>query len=76
MLVIICLYFFGCRKTTPEPPPPTDSVNLKSGLLLYLPFNGDFADSSGNNNPTVPHLPMMNMDMQTPPLATMVQEAD
>ncbi|HVU56200.1 MAG TPA: LamG domain-containing protein [Puia sp.] len=44
----------GCRKTTSEPPPtPTDSVDLKSGLLLYLPFNGNFADSSGNNNPTV-----------------------
>lgn len=29
-----------------------DSPNLKNGLLVYLKFNGNFADSSGNNNPT------------------------
>jgi hypothetical protein len=29
-----------------------DTPNLKIGLLLYLPFNGSFADSSGNGNPT------------------------
>jgi hypothetical protein len=28
------------------------AVDLKKGLLLYLPFTGNFADSSGNNNPT------------------------
>jgi len=27
-------------------------ADLKKGLLLYLPFNGSIADSSGNNNPT------------------------
>ena len=27
-----------------------DTPNLKNGLLLYLPFNGSFADSSGNGN--------------------------
>lgn len=32
-----------------EPAPPAD---LKRGLLLYLPFNGSIADSSGNNNLT------------------------
>src|SRR5579871_822335 len=31
----------------------TDStVNLTKGLLVYLPFSGNIADSSGNNNPT------------------------
>ena len=29
-----------------------DSPNLQNGLLVYLKFNGNFADSSGNNNPT------------------------
>jgi Concanavalin A-like lectin/glucanases superfamily len=33
--------------------PQTDStVNLTKGLLLYLNFTGNIADSSGNNNPT------------------------
>jgi hypothetical protein len=31
---------------------PVDTPNLKIGLLLYLPFNGSIADSSGNANPT------------------------
>ena len=35
------------------PPPPDSTVNLKLGLLLYLPFDGNIADSSGNGNPTV-----------------------
>src|ERR1700742_55585 len=55
----------ACTRTSlpPTPRPPGDttiiiggdtpsSVNLKQGLLLYLPFNGSIADSSGNNNPT------------------------
>jgi hypothetical protein len=29
-----------------------DTPNLQNGLLVYLKFNGNFADSSGNNNPT------------------------
>ena len=50
--------FQSCRRDMPHPPdnPPVDSsqiVDLKKGLLLYLPFSGNFADSSGNNNPTV-----------------------
>ena len=52
----ICIYS-ACVKTNPTPPPPGDSTNvvdLKKGLLLYLPFSGNFADSSGNNNPTSP----------------------
>src|SRR6185369_13332771 len=32
--------------------PPTPVADLRRGLLLYLPFNGSIADSSGNNNPT------------------------
>ena len=31
---------------------PDSTVNLAKGLLLYLPFNGSIADSSGNGNPT------------------------
>jgi hypothetical protein len=33
-------------------PKPDPTVNLTKGLLLYLPFSGNIADSSGNNNPT------------------------
>lgn len=40
------------KHVIPTPPPPGPSVTLKSGLLLYLPFNGNVADSSGNNNAT------------------------
>jgi hypothetical protein len=52
----------SCSKgTTPIPPPvhdtiyaprPDTTVNLAKGLLLYLPFSGNIADSSGNANPT------------------------
>lgn len=31
---------------------PDSTVNLTKGLLLYLNFSGNIADSSGNNNPT------------------------
>ena len=31
---------------------PDSTVNLTRGLLLYLPFSGNIADSSGNANPT------------------------
>src|ERR1700754_322834 len=31
---------------------PDPTVNLTKGLLVYLPFSGNYADSSGNNNPT------------------------
>ena len=31
---------------------PDPTVNLTRGLLLYLPFSGNIADSSGNSNPT------------------------
>ncbi|HXB92436.1 MAG TPA: LamG domain-containing protein [Puia sp.] len=32
------------------PPPPPDTASLRNGLVLYLPFSGSFADSSGNGN--------------------------
>jgi hypothetical protein len=32
--------------------PSQPVADLTRGLLLYLPFNGSIADSSGNNNPT------------------------
>jgi len=38
--------------TTYIPPKPDSTVNLSKGLLLYLPFSSNIADSSGNNNPT------------------------
>ena len=31
---------------------PDPTVNLNKGLLVYLPFSGNIADSSGNGNPT------------------------
>ncbi|HLZ88081.1 MAG TPA: hypothetical protein VKQ52_12590, partial [Puia sp.] len=31
---------------------PDTTVNLTKGLLVYLPFSGNIADSSGNGNPT------------------------
>jgi hypothetical protein len=39
-------------KTDTVPPAPDPTVNLTKGLLVYLPFNGSIADSSGNKNPT------------------------
>ena len=53
----------GCAKNTSPPPPVHDTITLvqkldtpdvKSGLVLYLPFNGSFADSSGMNNTVTP----------------------
>jgi Concanavalin A-like lectin/glucanases superfamily len=35
-------------------PPVSDTPNLTEGLVLYLPFNGSFADSSGNNSTVTP----------------------
>jgi hypothetical protein len=47
---------FSCiKREVPIPPPPpklNDTLNLTEGLILYLPFNGSMADSSGNNNVT------------------------
>jgi len=52
--------FTSCSKNSNSQPihdtlyttKPDPTVNLNKGLLLYLPFSGDIADSSGNANPT------------------------
>lgn len=54
-LLLVLGIVYGCiKRVIPIPPPPSTSTSstLKNGLLLYLPFNGSIADSSGNNNPT------------------------
>lgn len=54
-LLLVLGIVYGCiKRVIPIPPPPStgSSSTLKNGLLLYLPFNGSIADSSGNNNPT------------------------
>jgi len=53
LTVLTASLFSSCKKQdTPPPPINGDSINLKKGLLVYLPFSGNVADSSGNNNPT------------------------
>lgn len=42
----------SCKKDSNPVPSTPINVNLKTGLLLYLPFQGNFADSSGNGNQT------------------------
>lgn len=41
---------------------PDSTVNLTKGLLLYLPFSGNIADSSGNNNPTTAYGNVLTYD--------------
>ena len=48
-LVGLFFLIFSCGKH--HEPIPNNNINLKKGLLLYFPFSGDIADSSGNNNP-------------------------
>lgn len=43
--LIICLSQIGFSSA---------QVNLNNGLVLHLPFNGDFKDASGNQNITLP----------------------
>ena len=50
LILVISGFFLACKKdhtTTPQ-----SDVNLKKGLLVYLPFDGNMADSSGNGNQT------------------------
>ena len=65
---IMVIVFSCTKNTNPQPPvhdtvtvkttdtlyaaKPDTTVNLTRGLLLYLPFSGSIADSSGNGNPT------------------------
>jgi hypothetical protein len=67
MLIAMGLIYSCIKREIPIPPPvktdsthttPPDStvtvndtLNLSSGLLVYLNFNGTIADSSGNGNP-------------------------
>jgi hypothetical protein len=46
-LLSTCYIYFGCKK---DNSPPSSNVHLEKGLLVYLPFNGSLADSSGNAN--------------------------
>jgi len=53
ILPALCLLFaLSCKKDSSTTPPVTSNVHLKTGLLLYLPFDGNMADSSGNENTT------------------------
>ena len=60
LVFIVLTIGVSCTKNTNPAPPnhqipspsPDTAVNLSKGLLLYLPFSGNIADSSGNNNPT------------------------
>jgi hypothetical protein len=47
ILLVACslLVIFSCKKSS-----TTSDVHLNAGLLVYLPFNGTIADSSGNGN--------------------------
>lgn len=47
-------YGISCTKSSSSTPPVTSDVNLSKGLLVYLPFDGNMADSSGNGNTTTP----------------------
>ena len=59
-LTVLTLAVACTKNPNPDPPihdtvytpKPDTTVNLKKGLLVYLPFSGNIADSSGNNNPT------------------------
>jgi len=58
IIAVALLGSIGCTKNqspvhdTIYAPKPDTTVNLSRGLLVYLPFSGNIADSSGNNNPT------------------------
>jgi Concanavalin A-like lectin/glucanases superfamily len=69
-LVALVIFIACTKNTNPTPPvtdtvtitktdtlilpPPNDTPNLTNGLVLYLPFNGSFADSSGLGNTITP----------------------
>ena len=52
--VLFCIGLaFACKKDNSSTTTTTPSdINLKKGLLVYLPFDGNMADSSGNGNTT------------------------
>ena len=49
-LVLLTISIFSCEKNNGGPSTPPSNIDLKKGLLLYFPFTGNIADSSGNNN--------------------------
>jgi Concanavalin A-like lectin/glucanases superfamily len=52
-IVSSLIIILSCKKSSsPSPTPPKSDINLKTGLLVYLPFDGNMADSSGNGNLT------------------------
>ena len=57
-LIILFVFLSGlgisCQKSSTPTPPPASDVHLNNGLLVYLPFDGNFADSSGNGNTVTP----------------------
>jgi hypothetical protein len=53
VLLLSCFAFSSCTKElepTPPTPEPATPTTLNQGLLLYLPFDGNLADSSGGGN--------------------------
>jgi len=54
LAVLILGVIISCKKDNNPTPPPVSNVHLKNGLLVYLPFEGNMADSSGNGNQTIP----------------------
>jgi hypothetical protein len=49
-LALISIPFFSCSKDNDEPEQTTEPSTLNNGLLLYMPFNGNLGDSSGQAN--------------------------
>jgi hypothetical protein len=49
LILSLSLLLFSCSKDIDNPTdtPPATVTTLKQGLLLYMPFNGSLADSSG-----------------------------
>ena len=50
LLALFCVFLLAISCKKDSSPTPSD-INLKKGLLLYVPFDGSMADSSGNANP-------------------------
>jgi hypothetical protein len=50
VLLLCCYVFISCKKKVEPTPKPINATTLNQGLLLYLPFNGNLADSSGGGN--------------------------
>lgn len=55
-LILPCLFFISCTKDcdTSTPTTPTTPTTLTEGLVLYMPFSGNLADSSGFSNNGAP----------------------